>query len=275
MFEDYQKVNTPKDLYKFIESSISARNEWIYLPLASLDDRDLSEAQQAAIRIRKENPTYGLPPVPSSSNTVDIQNWCIDAQKIMDEATSQRTETEYCIEPQEKADQGSGAKVGDRKRGTPETTEPKIEPIHDQVFICYSHKDKRWLDDLQDHLKPYVRNGSVTAWSDKQIAPGSKWFPEIKRALACTKVAVLLVTPKFLASDFIHEHELTPLLKEAEKGDVRIIWIPVRACSYKETPLKDYNAAIDLEKPLAKMKIADRDEAWVGICENIKKALDN
>jgi hypothetical protein len=167
----------------------------------------------------------------------------------------------------------TSGKAGDKKQATPGTSKPKAKPVRDQVFICYSHKDDRWLADLQTHLKPYVRSGSVTAWSDKQIAPGSKWFPEIKAALASTKVAVLLVTPSFLASEFIHEHELTPLLKEAEKGNVCIIWIPVSACSYKETPLKDYQAAIDPNKPLAKMKKADRDEAWVRICEEIKKAV--
>jgi len=50
-------------------------------------------------------------------------------------------------------------------------------------------------------------------------------------------VALLLVTPQFLASDFIHENELTPLLKEAETGGVRIMWVPVIASAYKETPL--------------------------------------
>jgi hypothetical protein len=166
-----------------------------------------------------------------------------------------------------------GGKAGDQKQATTGTTESKVEHIRDQVFIGYSHKDKRWLDDLQTHIKPYVQNGSVAAWSDKQIAPGSRWFQEIKEALAHAKVAALLVTPNFLASDFIHENELTPLLKEAEKGDVRIIWIPVRACAYKETLLKDYQAAIDPDKPLANMKKADRDKAWVKICEEIKKAV--
>ena len=184
-----------------------------------------------------------------------------------DEIYKKTTETES----QDIHGQINGRKAGDTKQTTPETTKLKVEPLRDQVFICYSHKDKRWLDDLQTHLKPHVRNGSITAWSDKQIVPGSKWFSEIKVALASTKVAVLLVTPNFLASDFIHEHELTPLLKEAEKGDVRIIWIPVRACSYKETALKDYQVAIDPDKPLANMK-AERDKAWVGICEEIKRA---
>jgi hypothetical protein len=72
------------------------------------------------------------------------------------------------------------------------------------------------------------------SWSDKQIAPGSEWFIEIQSALANSKVAVLLVSPDFIASDFIYEHELGPLLKDAKQGGVRILWIPVRASSYKK-----------------------------------------
>lgn len=146
------------------------------------------------------------------------------------------------------------------------------QPVRGQVFISYSHKDDRWLDDLQTHLKPYLTDASITAWSDQQIATGSKWFAEIRAALARTSVAVLLVTPRFLASDFIQEHELTPILKEAERGGVRIVWIPVRACAYKKTPLREYQAVIDPEKPLATMK-ANRDAAWVTICQEIERAV--
>ncbi len=145
--------------------------------------------------------------------------------------------------------------------------------MRDQVFISYSHRDKRLMEDLLAHLKPYVRSGSITAWSDKQIAAGSKWLAEIQAALEKTRVAVLLVSPHFLASDFIHDHELGPLLKEADAGGVKILWVQVRASSYKETPLEAYQAVVSPPaKPLAQMG-PERDQAWVQLCEEVKKAV--
>jgi len=143
----------------------------------------------------------------------------------------------------------------------------------DKVFISYCHKDDKFLDDLLLHLKPFERAGLIVKWSDKQIAAGSQWLDEIKSTLATTKVAVMMVSPGFLGSDFIHQQELNPLLKEAEEGGVHILWVPVRASAYKETPLKHYQAVISPDKPLAQMK-AERDAAYVKICDEIKKALN-
>lgn len=49
-----------------------------------------------------------------------------------------------------------------------------------KVFISYSHKDKKFLDELLLHLKPLERARLISKWSDKQIAPGSQWCDEIK-----------------------------------------------------------------------------------------------
>ena len=145
----------------------------------------------------------------------------------------------------------------------------------ENVFISYSHQDKKFLDDLQTHLKPYLRTGAITAWSDKQIEPSSKWLDKIKAALANTSVAVMLVSSDFLASDFIHEHELGPLLKEAEAGGVKILWVLIRDCSYQETPLRDYQAVVSPpDKAFAKMRVPERDTAWRKVCEAIKQAAN-
>ncbi len=145
-------------------------------------------------------------------------------------------------------------------------------PIRENVFISYSHKDKEWTDTLLTHLTPLLRSGTVKAWSDQQIKPGSRWHDEIQQALAKTRVAVFMVTADFLASDFIWNKELKPLLDEADKGNVTVLWVPVRASLVSATPLIKYQAVGNPSKPLATMK-AERDQAWVDICLAIKGAL--
>ena len=142
----------------------------------------------------------------------------------------------------------------------------------DLVFISYSHKDIAWLERLQTMLKPLVRNKSLSAWDDKQIRSGQKWRDEIESALGRAKVAVLLVSPNFLESDFIAERELPPLLKAAEGAGTKIVWVPVRACLWQETPIEAYQAAHDPAKPLASLSEADQDSALVTICKAIKAA---
>ena len=87
-----------------------------------------------------------------------------------------------------------------------------------QIFISYSHKDKDWLDTLKISLKPYLREDDITAWADTEINVGADWQAEIMRAMAATKIAVLLVTPDFLASDFIYKHELPLFASGGERA---------------------------------------------------------
>lgn len=142
----------------------------------------------------------------------------------------------------------------------------------DQVFISYSHKDALWLEKLQTMLKPLVRAKLISTWSDTQIRAGDHWYEDIQRALSVAKVAVLLVTPDFLASDFIAQHELPPLLEAAANEGLRIIWIPVRASMYKFTEIQRYQAAMDPTEPLSSLPEWKQEAKLVTICEEIAKA---
>src|SRR5439155_27140274 len=84
------------------------------------------------------------------------------------------------------------------------------------------------------------------------------WKDEIEKALASTKVAVLLVTANFLACDFIVKKELPPLLNDARENGVTIYWILVSSCLVEETEIINYQAAHDISKPLDQLSRADR-----------------
>ncbi|MEH2333028.1 COR domain-containing protein, partial [Nostoc sp.] len=151
---------------------------------------------------------------------------------------------------------------------------PMSEPItRNQVFISYSHQDQQWLTKLQKHLKPMIRNQNMVVWDDTKIQPGAEWRKEIENALAAAKVAVLLVSPDFLASDFIAENELPPLLDAAEAEGLTIIWIPLSFSSYEETEIEKYQSAHPPNQPLDSLNSAQENKAWVDICKKIKAAV--
>jgi uncharacterized protein YegL len=156
-------------------------------------------------------------------------------------------------------------------QGLPET----VDQARDQVFISYSHADRRWLKELQTHLMPYLRSALIAVWDDSQIRAGAVWKESIEKALASTKVAVLLVSPDFLASSFIAESELPQLLEAAQSEGVTILWVPVRFSSFDRTPIADYQAAHDPAKPLSSLPMATRDRALVKICKLIQQAYQS
>lgn len=146
-----------------------------------------------------------------------------------------------------------------------------------QVFISYSHKDRKWLEYLLKMLKPGLRNRAAEPliWDDTNIASGDKWREQIIDALASAKVAILLVSSDFLASDFISKHELPPILEAARKEGLRILWIYINECLYEETDIEAYQAVYDTSKPLDSLKLSARNKALKGICKKILHEIDS
>ncbi len=140
----------------------------------------------------------------------------------------------------------------------------------DQVFISYSHADSDWLKRLQTMLAPLQRQGTLDVWADTRIQPGQLWKEEIEKALARAKVAVLLVSPDFLASEFIARHEFPTLLEAASKEGLIILWVPVRHSLYEETDIARYQAAYDPRTPLSTLTAAEQDAALVQIAKKLR-----
>lgn len=89
------------------------------------------------------------------------------------------------------------------------------------IFISYASYDnqsenpeEQWLNRLLQFLKPLELEKKISCWSDTELSPGSDWQSDIKAAIETANVAVLLVSPAFLASEFIRTEELPRLLKK-------------------------------------------------------------
>lgn len=143
-----------------------------------------------------------------------------------------------------------------------------------QVFISYSHADSDHLHRLRVHLKPYERNSKIDVWNDTKIQTGQRWREEIRRALDQAAVAILLVSADFLASDFIAENELPPLLEAAEREGMKIMPVILKPCAFLDVQsISGFQAVNDPDRPLIALAESERERIWVQLARDVHFAL--
>lgn len=150
-----------------------------------------------------------------------------------------------------------------------------MQQKRDQVFVSYSHADSDHLQRLKVHLRPLERQSLVDVWSDTKIKAGQQWRKEIESALGRAAVAILLISADFLASDFVADNELPPLLEAAQSDGVKILPIILKPCAFTSVPsLSQFQAINDPIRPLISMDESQREQIWVNLAQTTKEAID-
>ncbi len=159
--------------------------------------------------------------------------------------------------------------------GVSKTDPAKVNRIRRSVFISYSHKNDKYLNELKTHMAPLVRNGEIDVWDDKKIEAGDQWKTEIENALEHAKAAVLLISPHFLASEFITRIEIPALLKKSASGGCRILCLYVEHSVVKEAvydddiKLTDFQGLNTPDNPLAGLSDNDLGKTLSNIAVDI------
>ncbi len=143
-----------------------------------------------------------------------------------------------------------------------------------RVFLSYSRHDKDYLDRLLVHLKPLERDGLIDLWVDARLQAGDRWKKEITVALDRATVAILLVSADFLASDFVINNELPPLLRNAADKGTRIIPLIVKPCRFlRHDELKHFHAVNDPSQALILLNEGEKELQYDAVASEVEKAL--
>ena len=138
------------------------------------------------------------------------------------------------------------------------------------IFVSYSHKDATFLERMQTHLKPSQRTGKIDFWDDTRIKAGDDWKKEIEEALKSAEVAILLVSPDFLASEFIAKYELPFLLEAAKKKGLKILQIYISHVDINDSELRKIQAINSPNSPLKGLEEVEQDRVWKELSQTIK-----
>jgi hypothetical protein len=160
------------------------------------------------------------------------------------------------------------------------------------VFISYSHRDREWCEQIERALKALkfsrldmndLKSGRLhdnahftySAWTDKEIYPGQNWALKIDEAIAKARIALLLVSTDFLASEFILAEEIPRLYDRQEERELAIMPLVVRPCVWGNTAwLQGIEVYPKGGTALSTLSAAACEEMLQGFMAHIDQTLD-
>ena len=142
-----------------------------------------------------------------------------------------------------------------------------------RAFCSYSHRDEEYLNELRIWLRGLERQGIIHWWHDREIPPGWEWEEAIDRNLRTAEVILLLVTPDFMGSDYVHENEIGQAVERHERGEARVIPIIVRPADWEWASFGKLQALPKDAKPITTW--LNRDEAWLDVVRGVRKAVED
>jgi hypothetical protein len=115
------------------------------------------------------------------------------------------------------------------------------------------------------------RQGVLSSWHDRQIAPGSNWAGQIDQQLEQAQIILLLVSSDFLASNYCYDIELGRALERHEAGEAVVVPVILRSVDWQGAPFRRLQALPKNGEPVTAW--GDRDAAFTDVARGIRRVV--
>ena len=142
-----------------------------------------------------------------------------------------------------------------------------------EVFISYSHKDRKFRDELATHLSNLRNQGVISDWYDGDIPPGTEWKTQIMDRLKTAQIILLLISADFMASKFCYGIGLKEAIDRHDANQARVLPIILRPTDWEGAPFEKLLMLPSDARPISAW--SSRDAAFKDVVAGIRRAIQD
>ncbi|WP_071527226.1 toll/interleukin-1 receptor domain-containing protein [Nodosilinea nodulosa] len=141
------------------------------------------------------------------------------------------------------------------------------------LFISYSHRDEALKQELEEHLALLKRQNLIQTWHDGQIEAGTEWNAQILDALDSANIILLLISSRFISSDFCYGQEMQRAMQRHQSGDARVVPIILTPTDWAGAPFDKLQVLPKHGKPVVEW--SSHDAAFLDVVRGIRRVIES
>lgn len=144
-----------------------------------------------------------------------------------------------------------------------------------RIFISYSKLDLKYVTKFLEHLSALQLDGKVSHWFCSELEAGSEWDKEIQEHFDNADIVCFMLSPNFMKTTYIHEHEVAKAFARKQKDpNFKIVPIILDFCKWttSKNNLGDFTALPYTAKPVA--DFLNENMAWYIVQECLRLMID-
>jgi tetratricopeptide (TPR) repeat protein len=140
-----------------------------------------------------------------------------------------------------------------------------------RIFISYSHAGNgpKWKAAMLDALRVFEAHHLLDVWQDGKIRVSGFWEDDINQAMAAARLAVVLLTPQALESQFIREKEFPCLRERQHRDKLPVFPVICEPCDWKAHDWLRATQSPNESNPLSALPQALQDRAFRKLATDI------